>query len=65
MSDEHLISIDEQFERKAAQRRELARLPIEEKLRRLVRPQKRAYAIGLAAGRQPKKPWTIKTGKGP
>jgi hypothetical protein len=54
-------SMDEVFRKKAARRRVLASLPMEEKLRMLVKMQQRAYVIGCAAGREPRKPWVMTT----
>lgn len=52
----------DQFRKKAERRRALAKLSIEEKLKRLVQLQRVAYTIGLQSGRKPRKPWgTTKT----
>jgi len=48
------------FEAKRERRRELAALPIEEKFEILLRLQELSYEIGLAAGRNPPKPWRLK-----
>ncbi|MBA3856000.1 MAG: hypothetical protein C0507_03730 [Cyanobacteria bacterium PR.3.49] len=56
INDEPITS-DNQFLKKAEHRRFLANLPIEEKLRRLVKLQGIAYAIGKSAGRTVRAPW--------
>ncbi|MBA3993623.1 MAG: hypothetical protein C0469_08855 [Cyanobacteria bacterium DS2.3.42] len=56
-SDEQKDFSGEQLRKKAERRRELANLPIEEKLKRLVKLQKVAYSVGMQAGRHPRKPW--------
>ncbi len=56
------ITPQELFNQKAARRKDLAALPIEQKLTRLVTLQKIAYTIGRQVGREPQhRPWTIKT----
>lgn len=55
--DRLIISNQEQFRQKAERRRELARLPVEEKLKRLIKLQAIAYNVGRQAGRQPRHPW--------
>jgi hypothetical protein len=61
MNTDRLISTsEEQFLKKASRRRELAKLPIEEKLKRLVKLQGVAYTIGRQAGRQTRRPWGTK-----
>ncbi len=53
-------SQQEVFRQKALRRRDLAALPIEEKLVRLIRLQKIAYTIGRQVGREPRRPWSVK-----
>jgi hypothetical protein len=43
--------------RKAELRRQLTNLPYEEKLRRIVKLQKRAYVLANSAGRKKARPW--------
>lgn len=50
-------AIDEQFLKKKERRRQLAQLPIEEKLKKLVKLQSMAYAVGRDRGRNARKPW--------
>lgn len=45
------------FARKAARRRSQASLPIEQKLKRLVKLQEMAFLAAKKAGRPAKKPW--------
>lgn len=62
MSNDRLIlTVERQFQQKAEHRRELAQLPFEEKLKRLVKLQARAYVIGSQAGRKPYSPWGTTT----
>ncbi|HEY9787852.1 MAG TPA: hypothetical protein V6D17_20865 [Candidatus Obscuribacterales bacterium] len=56
-TDPFITSNDDQFRKKASRRRDLAKLPIEEKLRRLVKLQAVAYTIGQRAGRDCHPPW--------
>jgi hypothetical protein len=49
--------INSQFARKAELRRQLTNLPYEEKLRRIVKLQKRAYVLANSAGRKIARPW--------
>ena len=57
--NENRLTIDnqDQFRKKAERRRELAALPIEEKLKRLVKLQCIAYSIGKQSGRPARAPW--------
>ncbi len=57
--DPFILTTEGQFRHKAERRRELAKLPIEEKLKRLVKLQAIAYTIGQQVGRQPRKPWGV------
>lgn len=50
-------AIEEQFLKKKERRRQLAQLPIEEKLKKLVKLQSMAYAVGRDRGRNARKPW--------
>lgn len=56
-SDEQKKLSAEQLRKKAERRRELAKLPIEEKLQRLVKLQKVAYSVGVQTGRRTRRPW--------
>jgi hypothetical protein len=58
-------SQEEVYRQKAARRRELASLPIEEKLKRLVRLQQIAYTVARQVGRECRRPWTIKSQTSP
>lgn len=54
------VSQESAYRQKAARRRELASLPIESKLKRLVKLQQVAYTIARQVGRESRRPWTIK-----
>ena len=54
--------LSELFAAKQRRRLELARLPIEEKIRILVELQKIAYDIHLKTGRQAISPWLLSDG---
>ena len=62
-TDSMPMSKEELFRRKALRRRDLAALPIEEKLKRVVKLQYMAAAIGKQAGRAYRIPWGHKTRK--
>lgn len=47
----------EQYAKKAARRKAVALLPIEEKLRRLIKLQARTYATAIRNGRKARRPW--------
>ncbi len=47
------------LEARAAARRERARLPMEEKVRIIIRMQKIARAMALATGRPPPRVWDV------
>ncbi len=51
------FSNDDLFKSKESRRRELAALPIEEKIQILIKLQHIASNIGREAGREYKKPW--------
>jgi hypothetical protein len=53
--------VRERLAAREASRRALARLPIEEKVRIIVRMQKAARAIALATGRPPPRVWDLPT----
>lgn len=57
--DQQSLSNEEQFLKKLEHRRKLAKLPIEEKLKKLVKLQSLAYTIGTQQGRAPRKPWGL------
>jgi len=59
-ADSLIITTKEQFRQKAERRRDLAKLPIEEKLKKLVKLQAIAFTIGRQAGREPRKPWGMR-----
>jgi len=51
------LTNEEIYRRKAAQRKEFAKAPIESKLQDLVRLQQRAYALAKSSGREASRPW--------
>lgn len=55
-----LVSTEELFAKKEARRRELAELPMEEKLQAVVKLQQIATTIGRNVGRETRKPWVIR-----
>lgn len=55
------VSKEELFVHKESRRRDLAALPIEEKIKILVKLQHMANAVGCQAGRDYRKPWDVKS----
>lgn len=58
-SDDHYVSIDELFARKLERRRQLADLPIEEKVAIVVKLQQVAHRIAKQTGRPCREPWVL------
>lgn len=56
-ADEKILFTGEQLRKKAERRKELAKLPFEEKLKRLVKLQKVAYSVSSQVGRKKRRPW--------
>jgi hypothetical protein len=57
--DPKLVSSEELFARKELRRRDLAALPIEEKIKMLVKLQHMANAVRHQSGRKYRKPWDV------
>jgi hypothetical protein len=55
-----VVSKEELFRGKESRRRDLAALPIEEKIKILIKLQHIASAVGRQAGREYRKPWHVK-----
>lgn len=53
-------STDQIFRDKSARRREIAKLPVEEKYRMLIKLQHMVVAVDVKAGRKPRRPWDVK-----
>jgi hypothetical protein len=63
MSEEHLVSRQDQFRIKEAGRRAAAQAPFEEKFAKLIELQKINYELARQTGRPAKPPWNIRTQK--
>jgi len=63
MSTEKHTSEQKSFQSKAQRRRDLAALPIEEKLKVVIKLQGLVSSVGRQAGRAYRKPWEIKERK--
>ena len=58
-ADDEGTSIDQIFQEKLSRRREIAKLPVEEKYRMLIKLQHIVATVDLKAGRKPRRPWDV------